>query len=406
MKVLFVTPYIYAPDFDEHSKNKTGFGIMVHDISNAVSRLSNEVLVTTHTFGPKRICDGFSITENSLFKNLIHGRYKGLFKFIKNLKKSNIPLKAVIKNLYYYLNLGYIEYLIKTEKPDIVHIHGCSSVLNEITEVCRKHNVKFIVTLHGLLQDDPAAGEYLKQIEREFIRNSSVENIPVTVISSRMKERFLSEYYGADSNENVAVITNAIDVSHKKNTFNLRGKLGVGENTRIILSVGNICKLKNQIQTVKAFSLLPSALKENTVLVLVGAARDGYSISEDIDSLGLSDKVFCVGFVPRDELNNYYSAADITVTASITEGFGIPIIEGYVYGVPCVTFADLDAVPDVFDESAMLLCRERSDETLAETINKALNTQWDKDKIKSHAEKYSLEAMAQKYQQMYLKLKL
>ena len=404
MKVLFVTPYIYAPEFEEHSKNKTGFGIMVHDIASAVSRLSNEVLVTTHTFGPKCICDGFSITENSLLKNLVHGKYKGLFKFITNLKKSGVTLKSVIRNLYYYLNLGYIEYLIKTEKPDIVHIHGCSTVLNEIIEICWKLDVKPIVTLHGLLQDDPSAGNYLKQIECGFIKNSAVENIPITVISSRMKERFLSEYYGAENNENVAVITNAIDVTHKENIFNLREKLGVSENTRVILSVGNICKLKNQIQTVRAFSLLPSEIKENSVLVLVGTIYEGYPILEEIERLNLHNKVFCVGYVPRDELNNYYLDADITVTASITEGFGIPIIEGFVYGVPSVTFADLDAVPDIFDESAMLLCRERSDEALTETINQALNTQWDKDKIKLHAEKYSLEAMAQKYQQTYLKL--
>ena len=403
MKVLFITPYIYSPKFDEHSKNKTGFGIMVHDIASAVSRLSNEVLVTTHAFGPKRLCDGFSITENSLLKNLIHGKYKGICRFNTKLKKSGVSLKSRIRNIYYYLHLGYIEHLIKTENPDIVHIHGCDTVLKEIIAICRKYNVKFIVTLHGLLQDADAEA-YLKQSECELISSSAVENIPITVISSRMKERFLSEYYGADSNENISVITNAIDVKCKEKTFSLKEKIGVSENMRIILSVGNIYKLKNQIQTVRAFSLLPSEIKENSVLVLVGTISEGYQILEEIDRLNLHNKVFCVGYVPRDELNNYYLDADITVTASITEGFGIPIIEGYMYGVPCVTFSDLDAVPDVFDESAMLLCRERSDEALAEAINQALNTQWDKDKIKSHGEKYSLEAMAQKYQQMYLKL--
>ena len=405
MKVLFVTPYIYAPEFEEHSKNNSGFGIMVYDIADAVGKKGNEVLVSTHAFGPKCICNGFSITENSLLKNLIHGKYRGIFKFNAKLKKSNVALKSRIRYLYYYLNLGCIEYLIKTEKPDVVHIHGCDIIIDDLIKICKQNHIAFVVTLHGLLQGVAFAGEYQRFCECELIRNSAKKNIPITVIGTKIKERFLSEYYGADSNENVTVITNGIDVTYKEKTFKLHEKLGVSESTRIILSVGSLCKRKNQIQTVRAFSLLPPEIKDNSILVLVGSIHEGYPmILAEIEKLGLNDKVFYIGAIPRDELKNYYSAADITVTASITEGFGLPIIEGFVYGVPCVTFADLDAIPDIFDESAMLLCRERSDKSLAEAINQALNTQWDKDKIKSHAEKYSLEAMAQKYQQMYLKL--
>lgn len=402
MKVLFVTPYIYAPEFEEHRKNKSGFGIMVKDIAAAVSKAGNEVLVLTRTFGPGRRGNGFFIIPNSFFRNMIHGKYKGIFQHNAALQKAGVSLKARLKELYYYLNLGYIEFLIKREKPDVVHIHGCSTVISETMEACRKHSVPFVVSLHGLLQDDPGADEYLKHCERELIGNA--QNAQITVISSRMKERFLSAYYGASSNENVAVITNGIDVNVKEKTCNIKETLGIADETKIILSVGSVCGLKNQIQTLRAFSQLPAGERDGAALVFVGAVHADYKIREEVERLNLKEKVFFAGFVPRDELKNYYSVADITVTASLTEGFGIPIVEGFVYGVPCVTFADLDAIDDIYDENAMCLCKDRSDESYSAALLSALQTKWDKLKIMEHSKKFSLEVMAQKYNGVYKSL--
>ncbi len=405
MKILFIAPYIYNQEYKEHSKNKTGFGIMVNDIARSVGNIGNEVIVTTHTFGPKHECRGYLLIKNSLFKNIIHGKYKCILNFNAKLKKEGIPLKSRLRELYYYLNLGYIEHLIKTEKPDIVHIHGCNSVTSKMITMCKNFNVPFIVTLHGLLEDDVSATNYQKQCERKFIRSSSEQNIPITVISSKIKERFLSEYYATTDNKNVWVITNGIEIEDKKEDCNLKEKLAINNGTNVILSVGSLCNLKNQIQTLRVFSVLPKPIKDNTVLVFAGERHKDYPILEETEALGLTDKVIFTGFIPRDELKNYYSIADITVTASITEGFGIPIIEGFSYGVPCVTFADLDAIADIYNPEAMIICQKRSDKVLAEAITRAMTTEWNREKIKKHAKNYSLEKMAEKYQQVYLEIK-
>ena len=43
-------------------------------------------------------------------------------------------------------------------------------------------------------------------------------------------------------------------------------------------------------------------------------------------------------------------------------GFGLPIVEGYMHGVPCVTFEDLDATQDLYYPEAMLKVKDRSNE--------------------------------------------
>ena len=64
MKLLFVAPYIYAPKYKEHSKNKTGFGVMVYDIASSIVKQNNQVKLVTYAFGPKRDCQDFKIAEN------------------------------------------------------------------------------------------------------------------------------------------------------------------------------------------------------------------------------------------------------------------------------------------------------------------------------------------------------
>lgn len=406
MKVLFVAPYIYAPEFEEHSKNKSGFGIMVYDIACAVNNCGNEVVIATRAFGPKRQAEGLSVAKNSLVANIIHGKYRGVIGFCKKLKSFGASKKEILRNIYYYLNVGYIANLVKTEKPDVVHIHGCTEVTQYVIAMLKKRGVNYVVTLHGLLQDDNGGSVtgYLKACERELIKKSHAEGTTITVIGSGMKKKLVSSYYSAENTDNVTVITNGIDVTHKEKTYDIREKYGISADKKIILSVGSVCALKNQIQAVRAFSLLPQEEKEKCVLMFVGTMNKDYPVLKEIEALSLTGKVFCVGFVPRDELNNYYLAADLAVSTSVTEGFGLPMAEGFVYGVPCVTFSDLDAVPDLYNEDAMLLCSERSDEALAEVFCQALNKNWDKKQIMEHRKTFSLEAMAEKYQGIYERL--
>ena len=51
------------------------------------------------------------------------------------------------------------------------------------------------------------------------------------------------------------------------------------------------------------------------------------------------------------------------------------------------------------------ICDKRSDDAFAKALMTALNTKWDKQKIKEHSKKFSLEAMAEKYQAVYEKIK-
>lgn len=74
-------------------------------------------------------------------------------------------------------------------------------------------------------------------------------------------------------------------------------------------------------------------------------ARGGVSIPTLAKSLGIYDRILWVDRykyamgLPEDYLANVYSAADVLLAASRTEGFGLPLIEAQACGCPVITTA-------------------------------------------------------------------
>jgi len=401
MKILILSPYIYNEEFG-HTKNKTGFGMMVMDIANSLCEQGNEVYLLTHALCPRRMGGSIVIHKHTLPGVLIHAKIRGLSTQISNIRRLPCSLCTKLRRLFYYLDRGYVKKTIQSLKPDIVHIHGVGMGSKNYIEVCEELNVPFVVTAHGLIQNDIGTIQEHKEFERELFRYSEKKGIPVTVVSSGIRQRLTGDYYGLNNTANIHVVTNGTDTHMMETTDDIRSKYGIPADCKICIAVGSACKMKNQIQILRAFSLLPNHMRENTRVLILGNISEGYQIKKEISRLGLGNLVICCGFVQHVVLNNYYSVADLNILASKDEGFGLSIVEGFVYGVPCVAFSDLDAVQDVYDKNAMELCYNRTDESLAKAIAAGLEKQWDKEAIKQHCKKFSLQAMGEKYMNVYM----
>lgn len=88
-------------------------------------------------------------------------------------------------------------------------------------------------------------------------------------------------------------------------------------------------------------------------LVCVGAVgRDHEEISAAARST--STRIHVLGHVSQAELEQLYSAADMVVFPSLYEGFGLPVIEAQVHGVPVVV-STATALPEVAGVGARLI---------------------------------------------------
>ena len=93
----------------------------------------------------------------------------------------------------------------------------------------------------------------------------------------------------------------------------------------------------------------------------------------------------------------YFKQADAVVLLSIAEGFGLSLIEGMYFGLPCMTFKDLDAFEDIFDEKAVVALSSRDDKVVAEGLQRLVTSEWDKERIILHSKKFENKAMVDNY---------
>lgn len=430
MKVMIIAPYIYDDNMIEFTKNKTGFGLMVQNIVSSVAELENVVLLTrviTKGKNEKK----FKILSHTWGQFFSNAKLKDWLIGIKAFFANGVTVKDKARHVFYEVDGGYVRKQIQKEKPDIVHIHGIGTITESYIRICEEMKVRYTVTLHGLigLNDSVSAPAYEKQIERDFLIKAEKNNIPVSVISSGMKARIEEKYLGKKAN-NITVITNGTKKSNENDTKFIREEGTLTQEKfqeyysdclkqndlypklndtyaylqyskkngkKILFFVGNITKNKNQMQAVEI--LKNTKVFKNTLLVLWGREVDNGEVRRKIVEYQLHKNVILGGF--NDQMDIFWKFCDVNLFLSLNDGFGLPIVEGYMHGVPCVTFEDLDATQDLYYPEAMLKVKDRSIESVADTLKIALDKNWKYEEIIEIGNMFSIDIMSEKYVNWY-----
>jgi glycosyltransferase involved in cell wall biosynthesis len=122
-----------------------------------------------------------------------------------------------------------------------------------------------------------------------------------------------------------------------------------------ILAVGNLQPRKNLQRLTAAFRRLLADGFSSHRLVLVG--NDAFRSSEfraEAQDLLQSGQLALTGYVPEEDLPVLYREADIFVYPSLSEGFGLPILEAMACGTPVVT-SNTSSMPEVAGQAALLV---------------------------------------------------
>ena len=430
MKVMIIAPYIYDDNIIEFTKNKTGFGIMVQNIVSSVAELENVVLLTRVITKGKNE-KNFKILSHTWGQFFSYAKLKDWLIGIKAFFANGVTVKDRARHVFFEVDGGYVRKQIQMEKPDIVHRHGIGTITESYIRICEEMKVRYTVTLHGLigLNDSVSAPVYEKQIERDFLIKAEKNNIPISVISSGMKARIEENYLGKKAN-NITVITNGTKKNDENDTKFIReeGTLTqekfqeyysdcLNQNDlypklsdtyaylqyskkngkKILFFVGNITKNKNQMQAVEI--LKNTKVFENILLVLWGREVDNGEVRKKIAEYQLHKNVILGGF--NDRMDIFWKFCDVNLFLSLNDGFGLPIVEGYMHGVPCVTFEDLDATQDLYYPEAMLKVKDRSNESVTDTLKIALDKNWKYEEIIEIGNMFSIDIMSEKYVNWY-----
>lgn len=119
-------------------------------------------------------------------------------------------------------------------------------------------------------------------------------------------------------------------------------------NKPLILFVGRIDDPRKGLDILlNAFKLI---LKRIDAILLVVGKGNLNKVMKQINSLGITENVFLIGFVSEDVLKKIYSICDVYVCPSRLEGFGLTIIEAVAAGKPVVS-TKVGAIPEIVNNA-------------------------------------------------------
>lgn len=161
--------------------------------------------------------------------------------------------------------------------------------------------------------------------------------------------------------KDIDIIPNAIVVpelisSEERKT--IREEL-VGDNSRpIIISTGRLVPLKGFADLIDAINSVKDIFPD-IVLLIAGSGVTLPELENQVKKLGLSNHVKLLGY--RKDIPRLLQASDVYVSASISEGMSVAILEAMAGGVPVITTDVGDATRVVIEGTGVIVPIHRPD---------------------------------------------
>ncbi|QCT93960.1 glycosyltransferase family 4 protein [Caminibacter mediatlanticus TB-2] len=145
---------------------------------------------------------------------------------------------------------------------------------------------------------------------------------------------------------------------------------------------------------------------ENYKVVIIGDGYEKEKLVKLTKKLQIEDKIEWKGFIPKENLSNYYSIFDVVVIPSRFEGFGLTAIEAMSYKIPVIA-SNVDGLKEIIKdgEDGLLFNKEES-KILADKILQIYKDQRLKNKLGENAyekvkQKFSYEVYKNKINELY-----
>ena len=339
----------------------------------------------------------------------------GVFKNIHNphlevaeeAKRYNLPLQIFSCNgRLDPRTILLIRRFVEEQKINLIHTHGYKSNFYTLAAALGK-KVPMITTCHNWLGDDIKMRLYAR-LDKFFLNQFD----RIIAVSDAVKQEILNH---SISPEKVVTIYNGIDIERFNNRVkenNIRREFGIGEDCKVIGTVGRLSEEKGHVYLLKAAEKVLQKYPK-VVFLIVGDGPLRKYLEEN--SSQIVDKLYSQKACPknpfiftgvRSDISTIYALMDIFVLPSLTEGLPMVLLEAMASQKPVIA-TDVGAVPKVFEHGRSgLLIEPGNVNSLAMAIMELLANPQKAQKMAKHArqkveQEFSSDIMTEKYLDVY-----
>lgn len=321
--------------------------------------LDEDILTGTHwvslnPMGPKRIeANNIMLNHVQLEKERMggYGRAKEtMWKTLHGIKKERKPVELFLWQDefidYTYYNRLCSELVMKLDKEndfDLFYIHD----FQQLPMAHMLHTLKPKVFRWHIPFDESLIPEMWKQSLASYF------NAYDTVIVSC--KRYLESLQKSGYRGKACYIYPYIDQEgykppNKKELVEFEQKFKIREDDRVILVVARLDPMKGQDRAIKGFSRVAKDFPDLKLIVAgdgsFSSSKKGIGLSkaekwlsqlrEIVKTLRIEDRVIFTGHLTHSELQAAYKRCELTLLPSILEGFGLVVIESWLYKKPTI----------------------------------------------------------------------
>lgn len=281
-------------------------------------------------------------------------------------KKHHLPyfLPWRVRQLSYFL-FNYLEDLIfPPQQFDILHTSyfGKSSLKNK----AKKHVITIFDMIHELQLAPSSKIDTTVKSKKQALLSADA----IIAISNATKLELFQFY------PTFALSVQVIYLGSSLQKKVVPPRNGIHEKSKYLLFVGNRSGYKNFLPMLQAIA--PLMISGNVRLVCFGGGKFSTSESYSIEALAVKSLIYQVSGSDF-ELSWYYQHALALIYPSLSEGFGLPIVEAFSLRCPvitsncssmkeiggdCAMFFDPKSQSDIFSAASIVI----KDEFLRETL--------------------------------------
>lgn len=274
-----------------------------------------------------------------------------LNKFIKYLNDLNKNKKFFTTNRVFKIN-SKISNSVFFDIGPVESSYKRSELYMELKRLnCKIISILYDVTpfdLNVFEQTEASIFNFINAFSSMFLFSDHI-----IAISNSEKENILKYAKLFDCSSKIQTIPLGSNFNSAFNINNVSNVIKKLCNENYLLSVGTLAPRKNHKLIINSYI---NALSKQSTLNLIIAGHIGWKCNETIEIMKSSKlwnkRLFFIDSPNNDEIIYLYKHAFATIMASLTEGFGLPVVESLFYKCP-VFCSDIHVFHEISNEKAI-----------------------------------------------------